>query len=306
MPQDGHRGRPVNRSQFPGHCRGAWFFASSFACANLAESEDFHRLSDVLESFDRTAFTHAEVTRPVFRSGQGPGIVVMHEIPGIYPAVAAFAERLVESGFRVALPELFGQTGRPISGGYAAGQLLRACISREFHVLASRQSSPVTDWLRALCRDLHAECGGPGVGAIGMCLTGNFALALMVEPVVMAPVLSQPSLPFPLGARRRRGLHLSDSDLAHLRQRVCQEGRKVLGLRFTNDRLVPAERFERLRAELGKGFEAIEIDSSSGNPHGLASSAHSVVTNDLVDEAGHPTRVALDRVISFFQEELGA
>lgn len=260
----------------------------------------------MLESFDRTAFTHEGVTRPVYRAGRGPGVVVMHEVPGIYSSVAEFAERLVAEGFRVALPELFGTTGKALSGGYIAGQMLRACISREFHVMASRASSPITDWLRALCRDLHAECGGPGVGAIGMCLTGNFALTLMVDPIVMAPVLSQPSLPFPIGTERRRGLHLSDADLARVKQRVCDDGAQVLGMRFTGDPLVPAERFERLREELGDGFEGIEIDSSPGNPHGIARTAHSVVTKDLVDEEGHPTREALERVLAFFRDKLVA
>ena len=194
--------------------------------------------------------------------------------------------------------------GRPFSGGYAAGELLRACVRREFAVLAADRSSPITDWLRALCRDLHQESGGVGVGAIGMCLTGNFALALMLEPAVRAPVLSQPSLPFPVGRRRRRGLHVSEDELAVIRERVSCEGEKVLGLRFTQDPMVPAERFERLREELGSGFEAIEIDSSPGNAHGLSASAHSVVTKDLVDEAGHPTRIALDRVLGFFRERL--
>ena len=127
----------------------------------------------------------------------------------------------------------------------------------------------------------------------------------MLEPAVRAPVLSQPSLPFPVGRRRRRGLHVSEDELAVIRERVACEGEKVLGLRFTQDPMVPAERFERLREELGSGFEAIEIDSSPGNPHGLSASAHSVVTKDLVDEAGHPTRIALDRVLGFFRERLG-
>lgn len=258
----------------------------------------------MLETFDLAPFSHDGVTRPVYRKGRGPGIVVMHEVPGIYSAVAEFAERLVDEGFRVALPELFGTTGKPMSNGYAAGQILRACISREFHVMAARGSSPITHWLRALCRDLHAECGGPGVGAIGMCLTGNFALALMVDEVVMAPVLSQPSLPFPFGAERRRGLHISDADLAVVKRRVADEGARVLGLRFSGDPMCPAERFTRLRDELGEGFEAIEIDSSPGNPHGIARTAHSVVTKDLVDVAGHPTAEALGRVIGFFRERL--
>jgi dienelactone hydrolase len=258
----------------------------------------------MLESFDSREFSHDGVTRRVFHAGSGPGVVIMHEVPGIYPAVGEFAERVVDAGFHVALPELFGTTGRELSAGYLAGSLLRACISREFHVLASRRSSPITVWLRALCRSLHAECGGRGVGALGMCLTGNFALALMVDPCVMAPVLSQPSLPFPLGAERRRALHLSDADLETVRRRVKEDGAKVVGLRFTHDPACPAERFQRLRDELGDGFEGLEIDSSRGNANGIPGSAHSVVTKDLVDEAGHPTRAALDRVLAFFAERL--
>jgi dienelactone hydrolase len=258
----------------------------------------------MLEAFSTSQFTADGVTHPVHRGGAGPGVVIIHEIPGITPEVAGFAEKVVAAGYTVLLPELFGTKGKPLSGGYLAGQLMRACISREFHVLASGSSSPITRWLRALCRDLHEELGGPGVGALGMCLTGNFALALMVDPWVMAPVLSQPSLPFPVGAARRRALHLSDGDLEVVKQRVREEGQCVLGLRFTNDPMCPGERFERLRDELGDGFEGIEIDSSPGNAFDIPGSAHSVVTNDLVDEAGHPSREALDRILVFFGERL--
>jgi dienelactone hydrolase len=137
-----------------------------------------------------------------------------------------------------------------------------------------------------------------------MCLTGNFALALMVDPAVMAPVLSQPSLPFGITPARRAALHVSPEQLATVRERA-RGGCPVLGLRFTHDPLCPPQRFETLRRELGpEGFEAIEIDSGPGNPHGLSRTAHSVVTTDLVDEVGHPTRAALDRVLGFFAERL--
>jgi len=258
----------------------------------------------MLDGFTRQEFAAEGRSYPLHRGGEGPGIVVVHEVPGITPAVAGFAERLVSAGYHVALPELFGTFGKPLSNGYALGQIARACVSREFHVLASGGSSPIVDWLRALCRHVHEEQGGPGVGALGMCLTGNFALSLMVDSVVKAPVLSQPSLPFPLGEERKRGLHISDADLEIVKHRVEQEGERVLGLRFTHDPMCPRERFERLRKELGAGFEAIEIDSSPGNPYGLTRASHSVLTNDLVDEAGHPTRAALDRVLGFFAERL--
>jgi dienelactone hydrolase len=213
---------------------------------------------------------------------------------------------VADEGFHVALPHLFGTPGRPLSVGYAAGQMARACVSREFAVLAAHRASPITEWLRALARRVHAERGGAGVGAVGMCLTGNFALALMMEPGLLAPVLSQPSLPFPFGAERRGALHVSPEQLDTVRRRVREEGARVLGLRFTADPLCPAARFATLRRELGEGFEAIEIDSRPGNAHGISRTAHSVVTTDLVDEAGHPTREALERVLGFLRERLGA
>jgi dienelactone hydrolase len=256
-----------------------------------------------LPGFTESTFTHDDISHTVFRRGAGPGVVIMPEIPGVTPPVASFAERVAGAGFTVFVASLFGTPGKPVSIPYALGQVARACVSRELSVLAANASSPVTVWLRALCRQIHAELGGKGVGAIGMCLTGNFALALMVEPAVMAPVLSQPSLPFPVSAERRAGLHLSDADLAVVKERVAG-GCTVLGMRFTEDRAVPPERFARLRTELGKGFEAIEIDSSPGNAYGIKRSAHSVVTNDLVDQEGHPTRQALDRVLAFFAERL--
>ena len=257
-----------------------------------------------LETFSQETFEFEGAARTVYRGGSGPAIVVMPEIPGITPEVASFAKRLVDAGFSIYLADLFGTPGKPLSVPYALGQIARACVSREFSVLAAYEASPVTDWLRALCRHAHAEQGGKGVGAIGMCITGNFALALMVDEAVMAPVLSQPSLPFGLGKERRAALHVSDAQLETIRTRA-RNGCPVLGMRFTHDPMCPGERFETLRQELGpEGFEGIEIDSGPGNPHGIPRIAHSVVTNDLVDEAGHPTREALDRVLAFFGSQL--
>jgi dienelactone hydrolase len=256
-----------------------------------------------LAGFDSFTFSHDGEAREVYRRGAGPGVVVIHEVPGITPEVAHFARRVADDGFTVFAPHLFGTPGKPFSGSYALTSVLHCCISREFHVLAERSSSPITDWLRALCREAHHQCGGPGVGAIGMCITGNFALALMVDESVMAPVLSQPSLPFPLTRAKRAALHVSDADLEVVKRRA-RAGCGVLGLRFTADPTVPEERFATLRRELGEGFEAVEIDSRRGNPHGISPRAHSVVTKDLIDEEGHPTHAALERVLAFFRERL--
>jgi len=256
-----------------------------------------------LGDFDRADVTYDGVTYPVFQGGRGPAVVVMHEIPNLHPGVIAFGERVVAAGFTVYMPSLFGTPGAPVTVGTNLRSMLRACVSREFATWATGKTSPITVWLRALARDAHAACGGPGVGALGMCLTGGFALAMMVDDTVVAPVLSQPSVPFPLLPSERRDLGISPDDLAVVRRRAA-DGTCVMGLRFTGDGLVPAARFARLREELGDRFIAIEIDSSRGNPHGIPRRAHSVLAHDYVDTPGHPTRVALDQVLGFFRERL--
>jgi len=265
----------------------------------------------VLSGFDTTTFTFDGKTRDVFRMGTGPAVVVIAEIPGITPKVVEFARRVEALGCTVALPHLFGDPGRdPYKAGqaralpYVLSSIAPACISSDFHAMATGKTSPVIEWLRALARSLHEECGGPGVGVVGMCFTGGFALAMMADAPVLAPVLSQPSLPFPIGAKRKRDLGLSDDDLAKVKAKCAADDLTVLGLRFTGDRAVPAERFETLRRELGDGFIGVEIDSSKGNKWGRRAAAHSVLTEDLQDEPGTPTRDALDQVLDLFRKKL--
>jgi dienelactone hydrolase len=260
---------------------------------------------DPLDGFERSTFTQDGKTRDVYRFGSGPAVIVIAEVPGITPKVAAFARRVADIGCTAVLPHLFGVPGKRVSAGYLVQSIGPACISREFACFALRTTSPVTVWLRALARQVHEECGGPGVGAVGMCFTGGFALAMMVDDVVLAPVLSQPSLPFPITKAHRRDLGISDDDLARVKQRCAAEADlRVLGLRFTHDRLSPPERFQRLREELGDKFVAVEIDSSPGNPWGHRRAAHSVLTEDLIDEPGQPTREALDQVLELFRSKL--
>ena len=256
-------------------------------------------LGDYLED----SFAHGGKARLVFRRGTGPAVIVIAEVPGITPPVVAFADRVADLGCTAVLPHLFGVPGEPASGRNVARALPSICVSREFTLWATGKASPVTEWLRALGRHEHERCGGPGIGAVGMCLTGGFALAMMVDDSVLAPVLSQPSLPFPLSMRHKSDLGISDEDLAAVKQRAAA-GVGVLGLRFTCDIGSPHERFERLRQELGDAFVGVEIDSSPGNRHGIRKRAHSVLTEDFVDEPGHPTRDAMDRVLDLFRTRL--
>lgn len=259
----------------------------------------------VLADYGQRPFQFAGETRTVYTRGEGPGVIVMAEVPGITPKVVEFADRVVERGFRVWLPDLFGEPGRPPSPLYMGQIIAKACVAREFTVLSRGQRSRVTEWLRALARAMHAERpDDPGVGAVGMCLTGNFALAMALDPCMQAPVLSQPSLPFAITPAHAGAVHLDPGELERVAARCREEDLTVLGLRFTHDFMCPARRFASLRESLGPHFEGIEIDSSRGNPHGNPLSAHSVLTEHLVDEDGHPTRRALDRVLELFEAKL--
>ncbi|MGM0563286.1 MAG: dienelactone hydrolase family protein [Pseudomonadota bacterium] len=253
-----------------------------------------------IDGYRAYRFVHGGLTHPLYVGGSGPAVVVIHEVPGITPQVVYFADRLREAGYTVYMPSLFGTPGKPMGPVNVASAFAVACIRREFKLLAADKSSPVTEFLKAVCRRAHAECGGPGVGALGMCLTGNFALSLMLDDSVLAPVLSQPSLP----VGRPSGLHIGDEDLTLVRQRCEDRDSRVIGLRFTGDPLCPRARFDRLEEKLGDRFERVEIDSTRGNEFGIHRFAHSVLTNDLVDAEGHPTRAALDRVLSHFEQQL--
>ena len=259
-------------------------------------------VTGVFDGFERTSFRHDGLERDVYRRGTGPAVIVMHEVPGLHPGVVSFARRVVAAGFTAYLPSLFGTPGRNASNPYAVRTILRACMSREFTIFATGRTSPIVAWLRALAVQAHSACGGPGVGAVGMCFTGGFALAMAVDERMLAAVLSQPSLPAAFGDRRSRAVGVSQVDLAAIKART--DGFCALGLRFTGDRLAPAARFETLRAALGDRFVAVEIDSSPGNPHGIPALAHSVLTLDLVDRPGHPTHDALERVLTLLRTRL--
>jgi dienelactone hydrolase len=263
-----------------------------------------------LADHETTTFTHDGKSRTVFRRGTGPAVIVIAEMPGITPKVIGFADRVVDIGCTAVLPHLFGTPGKDPydpkwqTVPYVLSSMVPACISKEFTTLATGKTSPVIDWLRALAAHEHERCGGPGVGAIGMCFTGGFALAMAADDRLLAPVLSQPSMPIPWGDERKRDIGISPGDLARVKQRTVDDGLCVLGMRFTEDKFVPAERFARYREELGDAFIAVEIDSSKGNPHNIPQAAHSVVTEHLVDEPGHPTHDALHKVLDLFKSRL--
>ncbi len=251
-------------------------------------------------------FTGAGLTYDRYEKGEGPGVVLIPELPGITPEVLGLADHLVEAGFTVVVPSPFGTPGRPLSAGYTLGVVGRLCVAAEFRAFAVNASRPITAFLRALAKDLAERTPGKGVGVIGMCFTGGFALATAVEDVVLAPVLSQPSVPFPISAARRRDPGMSDAELATVARRTTENNLCLLGLRFSDDSVAPRERFATLKARLGDAFEVIELDSAPGNPTGFTKRAHSVLTAEVREQPGHPALAARERVVTFLRERLTA
>jgi dienelactone hydrolase len=256
-----------------------------------------------LPGWDQYEHTAAGLTRTVYRKGTGTAVVVIHEIPGITPKVQAFAEQVVARGHTVFMPSLVGTPGKEPGVGYVAQSFFKVCVAKEFTNWALDSTSPVIDYLRDLARAAHAECGGPGVGAVGMCFSGGFALGMMLDDTTVAPVLSQPSMPFVLARSRAADINLSPADLERVKARAAS-GCEVLGLRFSGDKMVPDARWATLERTLGDRFIAVTLDSSPGNPHGHKARAHSVLTEDLDDRPGTPTRAALDQVLDFFDAKL--
>lgn len=259
---------------------------------------------DRLEDFTQRDITLDGVTKVVHVMGSGPAVIVMTEMPGISPHVARFARWVRDAGFTVYMPSLFGRDGAVALVEDGVRVFQRACVSAEFRALEANSSSPVTQWLRALARLAHEECGGPGVGAIGMCFTGNFALSMMLEPSVLAPVLSQPSLPL----NDPGGLEIAPDEIAAVRERLEREDLTVLAYRFEGDKFCMAQRFAAYEQALGDRFEGNVLPDEAANadvppffaPHG----PHSVVTAHLINEEGQPTIAARDEILSFFQRRL--
>lgn len=210
----------------------------------------------------------------------------------------------MDNGFTVAAPSLFGTPGAPRLGPAAMLTMVRGCVAREFAAFATNADRPVAHYLRALARDLNEKTPGKGVGVIGQCFTGGFALAAAVDESVLAPVLSQPSLPLPLTPKQRRDPGLSEAELKVVEQRAANEGLCAMGLRFSEDAMSPGARFKTLKDRLGDAFEVIEINSTKGNEHGFGKMAHSVLTEEVREVDGHPAYEARKRVVEFLTQRL--
>ena len=240
----------------------------------------------LLDSWTRSLHESEDgMTRPVYRQGTGPGVVVIHEIPGVTEQVIGFGQEVVDAGFTVLLPHLFGHPEARVNPGTMTGAMIQVCTASEFTKLATGVTAPMATWLRSLARSLHEELGGPGVGALGMCFTGGFALAMMVDESVAAPVVAQPAAPFAIGKKRGADLNLSPADTDAVVARAAA-GCQVLGLRYRKDRAT-GTRFDTLRELLGDNFIGVEFEGKG----------HATLTE-------HRQQEAVDRVLAFFHEKL--
>ena len=253
-----------------------------------------------LTGFEVEAITLQRRTLDVYTAGKGPPVIVIHGLPGIEPSLADFGLQLARVGFTAVLPSLFGEPGRPISNTYLLRTQARAAFSRDFSMWSARPSR-ITDWLTMLAANL-GQRHDDKVAVVGNSISGDFGLQMMSAEAVATAVLANPALPIGLGSGRRGELGLGPREWEVVRRRVAA-GRRVLGLRFTDDVMVPNERFARLREELGDSFIAFEIDSSPGNEHSLPKHAHSVITDDGV--ASGFVDVGRLAVIDFLSNQLG-
>lgn len=261
---------------------------------------------DPLEDFERREVALLDLTKTVYVAGAGPAVIVMHELPGISPEVARFARWVREAGFTIYMPSLFGRDGAVAQADEGAEVFKRVCISREFRVMAGMGTSPVVAWLRALASEAHEACGGIGVGAVGMCLTGNFALSMMIEPAMQAPVLCQPSLPLDdPGA-----IAMTDEEAAAVRARMDQDDLTAQLYRFEGDSFCRAERLAAYFDRFGDRLTEKTLPDSAANPspapffNAHVPTPHSVVTQHLIDAAGTETVKAVEEIIAFLRSRL--
>ena len=240
--------------------------------------------------FDAASSEGQTLSHPVYFKGEGPALLLLQEMPGIGPEMLRLSERFVSEGFQVYLPHLFGPLG--VTDKLRNGVRI-LCMQREFSLFSKHQTSPITAWLRALCQRIARQNSFPKMGVVGMCLTGNFALSLMTESNVHAAVASQPSLP----VQRQEFIHMSDDDIRTLRRAIDDKG-QVHAYRFAGDPICTASRFRALDESLNEpGYQRVGL-------HTLPGFGHAVLTLDLVDRDGHPTKTALEEVIGYCRSRL--
>jgi dienelactone hydrolase len=273
------------------------------------------RRGGAIGRFEQFFFASGPLAHPVYYAGdpQAPPVLLLPELAGFSPGLILFAERLIDARFRIFVPWLFGPLGvrAPLRNG------IRLCVSREFANLRAGVSSPVTTWLRALTAHISQHSGGTPVGAIGMCLTGAFAIPLVIDPHVVAAIAAQPAVPlsplftaFGIGREEKLSrLNVSDGEIAQARARLEAGQAHLLSVRCRSDRICPRAKIERLRREFPVGLEIREYaDASTRNslgerPHATFTKEYRLAPNAPAD---HHSRQAFADLVAFFDTHLRA
>jgi dienelactone hydrolase len=225
-------------------------------------------------------FAFGEITHQVYEAGDGPPVVLLHELPGMMPECIDLGLILARR-FHVYLPLLFGEPGEFAM----VRNLLRLCVSHEIHAFAAHRTSPLVDWIRALCRRAKERSQAPGVGIVGMCLTGGFALAAVADESVLGAVVAQPSLPLLV---HKASLGMSPQDAEAVKRHAAELGPGcVLGLRYKDDSLAPRAKLATIKSLIGDGFRSREYPGRD----------HATLT-------AHRQPEALSETIAFLSERL--
>lgn len=259
---------------------------------NAAEAYRYHRYR----------FEHGKISHDVWWRGDGPPVLLLHEMGGLDRRTIKLAEEIREAGFRVVAPVMVGPARDEPSMAGLAANMVRICVSWEVVALGQRRTSPIVGWLLALARAEQLATGGRLVGVVGMCMSGGFALGTAIDPSVGVAVVSQPSLPiawnvFGLLPGQKRDLGVSDADLGRLRRRRDAGELCIRALRYEDDGLSPGDRLERLKTELGDAVSLEQIPSRE-------SGDHPVLTDAAAADGSDDARAALQRTIALLKERL--
>jgi dienelactone hydrolase len=236
--------------------------------------------------WDRQSYPHGDHSHAYYvvdRSAPGaqrPSVMLMHEFPGIKKNLEKLANVLAEE-FRVVVPSIFGRDGSPSS----LDSIRQICVGREVHILARDGVSRSVGWLREFANDRVAGSSSRPFGVIGLCLTGNFALALAVDRRVAAAVVGEPAIPL-----RPSGLGLSRGDRDLVKKNVDL---RVQGYRFRRDCMSPAAKLTAAKELLDDRMRIYTLSSPS-------ETGHSTLTGDDASPA------AIANVRAFLRERLGA
>ncbi len=235
---------------------------------NVADFEKF--------SFTAQLTTGETVTHDVYFAGDGPAILMIQELPGIDQDTLNLAQSLIDQGYSVYLPHLFGTFGRKT---LLRNTVRLFCVRREINLFARGKQSPITAWLRALCADIETRAGQGRIGVIGMCLSGSFALAMMADDAVLGAVASQPSLPVFGGD----ALDMGPDDIVECKAAMKAKG-GALAMRYKNDKLARRETMQAIDAAFAPYIKTVAFEGAK----------HSLLTGDF-------NQAAYDEMSAYFK-----